>query len=474
MPHAYQDHSRYGYTSMGTWSRRPSYDDPVLMQRNSTFSPPIHAYDDPIAYRDARWAKQQQQQQRGGGLVPVHFSSPPPPPPPRHTLGGRAPRAASYRHYPPSAAGDQWSSPPHTIHLHPQQHQPLQPSQTPRSRRSMAPMPRQPAAPRPSRGLRRRSTGESYAYDDDAAFYDEFAPDRDESYQDEAIDDVDDDDESPTEMELLAARNAQLNVEALRSFAIDQDNFSDPLSFAGAATPQAGDHVLAEAPPTIPRSHDGPMTVNGAPRVAHSNNSATSAPPPNPANLPNPPPPPAAAVPPLDDLSTLSSLRSATTSSSTTTSKRTAGWLSRLFKRPPSVVSSSRSSSSSTLVVAEEKKAMEPALVSYADARSLDVDRVAQLQHIWVFQPPDNNNKNQNVWVAFDFANQLAITRFANEKKKEDGLDIVDSHVARGTVPVLIVLKHQKAYYPATHDKIDSTPIKCIPNTRDVILVRKK
>ncbi|KAI9491318.1 hypothetical protein BDB00DRAFT_834007 [Zychaea mexicana] len=100
--------------------------------------------------------------------------------------------------------------------------------------------------------------------------------------------------------------------------------------------------------------------------------------------------------------------------------------------------------------------------------------RVAALGHIWVFRRLEEQDRFDNdmpaVWTTFDYANQMTLM---NEQDSDKGIEIFDSHVRQGQLPVLVVPRRQRGYFPLdrTGDAIVTLEIACLPNTSDVQFV---
>ncbi|KAI8334992.1 hypothetical protein BC941DRAFT_430932 [Chlamydoabsidia padenii] len=146
----------------------------------------------------------------------------------------------------------------------------------------------------------------------------------------------------------------------------------------------------------------------------------------------------------------------------------------------------------------QKEKQKQPSIVTYQNKmeptaqtdqqqqRQLgDAEMTALLDNIWCFKAsqvaaqlisPDNKS---NVWTGFDYKNQEILTNHSialmNDQAKTDpGLELFDSHIRKGTLPFLVVISQQLAYYPTSNDTIDKIEIKCLPNTKDTVLLRKK
>jgi hypothetical protein len=155
----------------------------------------------------------------------------------------------------------------------------------------------------------------------------------------------------------------------------------------------------------------------------------------------------------------------------------------------------------STLPTKQKQRQSQPSIVTYKNKLEVataaaspridgqqqldDAEMTALLDNIWCFKAsqvaaqlisPDNNS---NVWTGFDYKNQEILTSHSialmNDKTQTDpGLELFDSHIRKGTLPFLVVISQQLAYYPTSNNTIDKIEIQCLPNTKETVLLRKK
>ncbi|ORX59480.1 hypothetical protein DM01DRAFT_1405033 [Hesseltinella vesiculosa] len=387
MPHVYDSQNGYDYRYARTESRLPST------------SARRHSYDDPRLMVAPHYQRPADQRYSSSRLYLSH--------PPEHSM--------YYNDAQHHRAGRSKRSPPRSYPTPSNHYLP----------------------PRP----RRQPTTDIYRQQTDGPEYNTLSIEEEQS-------DDDDDDDLPTEMEILAAKNAKIN--AMKSYS--QEPSPDPVDLTQL------NHALASLDLTPPQHDTAPLYPQTQP-------STTSQGPADPS-----------LVTAMDDASTVLS-----ESASHRRTNRRHRWLPNWLLRrssSASVPSSSRSSStdsSETLVGQENKK--EPLVVLYPPATAKPIvsnlDRVQAMDAIWVFKQPSD----ASVWVAFDYDNQLAMRDFANNLRlrtvSDDGLDITDSHVGQGKLPVLIAFNKLKAFYPTDNNNIDSMPIKCIPNAGQVTFVRR-
>ncbi|KAI8092548.1 uncharacterized protein BX664DRAFT_327562 [Halteromyces radiatus] len=151
-----------------------------------------------------------------------------------------------------------------------------------------------------------------------------------------------------------------------------------------------------------------------------------------------------------------------------------------LRKQQPSIVT--YRSALKTAVAEEEAKLQQQ---QHQESRLKDLEKTSKLDFIWVFKAPPaasqllSYEKKANVWTGFDYKNQELITNYAvammnDQVAKDPGLELVDSHIRKGSLPFLLVLHQQLVYYPTSNNKIDKIEINCLPNNKETILLRKK
>ncbi|KAI9264972.1 hypothetical protein BDA99DRAFT_39867 [Phascolomyces articulosus] len=123
---------------------------------------------------------------------------------------------------------------------------------------------------------------------------------------------------------------------------------------------------------------------------------------------------------------------------------------------------------------------------SSSAAEGEDLRRIASLDRIWVFrlllgphgeeeeriQEEDVNDGTPVVWTTFDYDNQMILM---NQHESEKGIEIFDSHIRQGQLPVLVIPKRQRGYFPMdrTGNAIVTLEIACLPNTKDTLFVMR-
>ncbi|KAI9471367.1 hypothetical protein BDB00DRAFT_862523 [Zychaea mexicana] len=116
------------------------------------------------------------------------------------------------------------------------------------------------------------------------------------------------------------------------------------------------------------------------------------------------------------------------------------------------------------------------------DSNNNNMMMVASLDQIWVFRASNSNaNTTANVWITFDYNNQHLLTKHKKKLDKlripyDEGVDVFDSHIRQGKLPVLVFPSRKQAYYPTnlSGDEIISIEVACIPNSRDLQFVYRQ
>ncbi|KAI7852002.1 hypothetical protein BDC45DRAFT_607771 [Circinella umbellata] len=159
----------------------------------------------------------------------------------------------------------------------------------------------------------------------------------------------------------------------------------------------------------------------------------------------------------------------------------------------PNPIQQSRSSESSTNNTNSYRRGLrlrggQRGRIHSSSTAEGEARRIASLDHIWVFRLllreryGDNNDENQEeeeeeeeeavVWTTFDYDNQM---KLMNEQEIDKGIEIFDSHIRQGQLPVLVVPKRQRGYFPmdSTGDAIVTLEVACLPNTKDTLFVMR-
>ncbi|KAI8137012.1 hypothetical protein BJV82DRAFT_675269 [Fennellomyces sp. T-0311] len=99
--------------------------------------------------------------------------------------------------------------------------------------------------------------------------------------------------------------------------------------------------------------------------------------------------------------------------------------------------------------------------------------RVAGLERIWVFRLEQEQSEQPAVWTTFDYHNQMTLT---HQQDSDKGIEVFDSHIRQGQLPVLVVPRRQRGYYPMdiTGNAIVTLEIACLPNTQDIQFVYRQ
>ncbi|KAL0075512.1 hypothetical protein J3Q64DRAFT_1704032 [Phycomyces blakesleeanus] len=98
--------------------------------------------------------------------------------------------------------------------------------------------------------------------------------------------------------------------------------------------------------------------------------------------------------------------------------------------------------------------------------------QLTHLKDIWVFRSLPTG-ENMPVWTGFDYANQSLLTEHSQDPQ---GVEITDSHISQGQLPVLVLPHRSLGYYAvnATGDTIATIEVTCLPNTRNVQFVYRQ
>ncbi|KAI8365978.1 uncharacterized protein BYT42DRAFT_588461 [Radiomyces spectabilis] len=105
--------------------------------------------------------------------------------------------------------------------------------------------------------------------------------------------------------------------------------------------------------------------------------------------------------------------------------------------------------------------------------------QVAKLDRIWVFRHASKPSSEAiDVWTGFDYKNQLLLTQYhdASKASVDAGIEIFDSHIRHGRLPVLVVPSRNQCFYPITleGDEIATLELACLPNSSDVQFVYRQ
>ena len=123
-----------------------------------------------------------------------------------------------------------------------------------------------------------------------------------------------------------------------------------------------------------------------------------------------------------------------------------------------------------------------------------EATRIASLDHIWVFrllsrrrrgygeeyndedlleeEEEEEEEDEAVVWTTFDYDNQM---KLMDEQDSDKGIEIFDTHIRQGQLPVLVLPKRQRGYFPmdSTGDAIVTLEVACLPNTKDTLFVMR-
>ncbi|KAI8141913.1 hypothetical protein BJV82DRAFT_616433 [Fennellomyces sp. T-0311] len=100
-----------------------------------------------------------------------------------------------------------------------------------------------------------------------------------------------------------------------------------------------------------------------------------------------------------------------------------------------------------------------------------NISMVAKLDHIWVFRATNSINTH-NVWITFDYKNQQRIKQHKQMLDRygvqhDEGVELFDTHIKQGQLPILVLPNRREAYYPISlsGDDIVRIEVACIPNS---------
>ncbi|KAI9008743.1 hypothetical protein CLU79DRAFT_507130 [Phycomyces nitens] len=108
---------------------------------------------------------------------------------------------------------------------------------------------------------------------------------------------------------------------------------------------------------------------------------------------------------------------------------------------------------------------------SSSQSVQLETELIASQSQIWVFRENDDSRYGPNVWSVFDYGNQKVLFEHASKilsnMHVEDTLDLYDSHIKHGIIPVMIVPAQNKGYYLSniSTESVTKITINCLDNT---------
>lgn len=303
--------------------------------------------------------------------------------------------------------------------------------------------------------------------------------------------DDDDDDESMNEMEILAAENAERNIIGT-AYRASLDDIS-----ARPSPPPAAEGLAPEQQQETVVSPDGPTNTSSATPTEQT--------------------PGSSQVNSGSNTPTTTAINQQQQSSA---QKKKRWWpLNYLFRRTPNSSSSatllttpsptSQGTSSSTATQSassspsnniksiktngplgdlldpkQQEKIMDQLAVAdplVSENSSLLNDeaiKIASLDHIWIFRSSEHS-----LWIVFDYANQHKLTQHTQQLYHhhpatvvDQGVELFDSHIRNGQLPVLVLPSRQCGYYPTsfTGEQIASLHVICIPNSSNLQFVYRQ
>lgn len=120
-----------------------------------------------------------------------------------------------------------------------------------------------------------------------------------------------------------------------------------------------------------------------------------------------------------------------------------------------------------------------PPSPSLGQQHSSEAAQVASLDYIWVFRLKTDNDVP--VWTGFDLRNQALLSNHFQEHgssreadaQDDPGVELFDSHIRQGHLPVLVLPSKQLGYYPLDlqGNEIGTLQVACIPNGHDIQFV---
>lgn len=112
-----------------------------------------------------------------------------------------------------------------------------------------------------------------------------------------------------------------------------------------------------------------------------------------------------------------------------------------------------------------------PPMPSGTPVTDAEAARIASLEYIWVFRRQSEHEVP--VWTTFDAMNQVVLS---DNRYSDKGVEIFDSHIRQGQLPVLVVPHRQAAYCPidVAGSDIASLEIACLPNSNNLQFVYRK
>lgn len=110
-----------------------------------------------------------------------------------------------------------------------------------------------------------------------------------------------------------------------------------------------------------------------------------------------------------------------------------------------------------------------------------NIMKVADLDRIWVFRATEQTTASANVWITFDYKNQELLNKYVQNLQQakyqfDHGIDLFDSHIRQGQLPVLVLPTRQQAFYPTSlsGDHIVSLQVYCLPNSSELQFVYRQ
>ncbi|ORY89871.1 hypothetical protein BCR43DRAFT_499623 [Syncephalastrum racemosum] len=112
---------------------------------------------------------------------------------------------------------------------------------------------------------------------------------------------------------------------------------------------------------------------------------------------------------------------------------------------------------------------------------------ITGLDCIWVFRLVQDRHHDMDVWTGFDMANQTLLSQKQHQHQHQhqqsssssaegEGIEIFDSHIRQGQLPVLVIPERQLGYFPLdmTGNQIGTLQIACLPNNNEVQFVYRQ
>ena len=123
-----------------------------------------------------------------------------------------------------------------------------------------------------------------------------------------------------------------------------------------------------------------------------------------------------------------------------------------------------------------------PKSITTSPNNNNNIMKVADLDRIWVFRATEQNSTTSaNVWITFDYKNQELLNNYVQNLQQakyqfDHGIDLFDSHIRQGQLPVLVLPTRQQAFYPTSlsGDHIVSLQVYCLPNSSELQFVYRQ